>query len=63
MNSDLDGAVGVGKAAELYDVSPDVIRAAYRSGHLSVRYLGTKVLIGRADLKAWFDSLPTERAS
>lgn len=60
---DLEGAVSVAKAAEMYDVSPDVIRAAYRSGHLPVRYLGAKILIGRADLKTWFDSLPTERVS
>lgn len=61
MTLEPDGAVGVQKAAELYDVSPDVIRAAYRSGLLRVRYSGSKVLIGRADLKAWFDALPTER--
>lgn len=63
MTSDLDGAVSVAKAAEMYDVSTDVIRAAYRSGHLVARYMGSKVLIGRADLKAWFDSLPTERVA
>lgn len=58
-----DGAVSVKKAAELYDVSTDVIRAAYRSGSLPVRYVGSAVRIGRADLRAWFDSLPSERAS
>lgn len=63
MTSELDGAVGVAKAAELYDLSTDQIRAAYRSGLLPVRYVGSKVLIGRADLKAWFDALPTERQS
>lgn len=61
--SDLDGALSVQSAADLYDVSPDVIRAAYRSGLLQVRYAGTKVLIGRAELRAWFEALPTERVS
>lgn len=63
MSADLDGAVGVAKAAELYDVSPDFIRAAYRSGLLPIRRAGKKILIGRADLRTWFDSLPTERTA
>lgn len=63
MTDDLDGAVGVQRAAQLYDVSVDVIRAAYRSGALPVRYQGKKVLIGRAALRQWFDSLPTERSA
>lgn len=63
MSDDLDGAVSVKRAAELYDVSPDTIRAAYRSGVLQVRRVGKLVRIGRTDLKAWFDSLPTERSA
>jgi excisionase family DNA binding protein len=63
MTSNLDGAVSPKTAAELYDVSIDVIRAAYRSGLLPVRYVGASVRISRADLKAWFDALPTERVS
>lgn len=59
--TDLDGAISVKRAAELYDVSESVIRAAYRSGDLPVRYVGAVVRIGRADLKAWFDALPRER--
>lgn len=59
--TDLDGAVSVKRAAELYDISEDMIRAAYRSGLLTVRYVGSAVRISRAELKAWFDGLPTER--
>lgn len=61
--SDEEGAVSVKTAAALYDVSPDVIRAAYRSGALPVRYVGAAVRISRIDLRAWFDALPTERIS
>ena len=61
--SDLDGAVSPRTAAELYDVSVDVIRAAYRSGALPVRYVGASVRISRAALREWFESLPTERVA
>ena len=63
MSDDVEGAVSVQHAAEMYDVSPDTIRAAYRSGQLPVRYVGKLVRIGRADLRSWFDSLPTERSA
>lgn len=57
--------VGIPAAAAMYDVGPDAIRAAIRSGRLRAKRQGKddkgrgrgKYLIRIADLDAWFDSL------
>ena len=51
-------AVSIRTAAEMYDVSPDTIRAAIRSGDLAGRKAGSRWLIPLAALERWFDSLP-----
>lgn len=56
-------SVSVRQAAELTGLSQDLIRAAYRSGDLQVRYNGTKVVIPVSALEQWINGLPTERAT
>lgn len=49
------------ESARLTGLSYDYLYRAYRSGLLPVRFAGKKVLVKRADLEAFVDSLPTER--
>ena len=51
-------AVSIKTAADMYDVSPDTIRAALRSGQIAGRKVGRVWLIPTAALAKWFDSLP-----
>lgn len=51
------------ESARITGLSYDYLYKAYRSGLLPVRFAGTKVLVKRADLEAFIDSLPSERAS
>lgn len=51
-------AIQIRPAADMYGVSPDVIRQAIYSGELKAKKVGTRWLIRMADLVAWFDNLP-----
>ena len=51
-------AVSIRTAAEMYDVSTDMIRAAIRSGDLDGKKAGSRWLIPLEALTRWFDALP-----
>lgn len=55
-------AYDVAEAAEAVSVSTDTIRAAIRAGDLAARYVGRKQIIPAAELEAWLNALPSERA-
>lgn len=50
-------------AADQTGLSVSYIREAHRDGDLKGRYAGTKLILEHDDLKAWIESLPTERPS
>lgn len=56
-------SVDLKEAARLTGLSYDYLYRAYRSALLPVHFAGKKVLVKRADLESFIDSLPTERVS
>lgn len=46
------------EAAELYGVSFSTIKRAIHAGHLRAKRVGVQYRVSRADLRAWWDSLP-----
>lgn len=48
------------EAAQAIGVSVQSLRRAVDRHDLLVRYVGSKPVIPAEDLKAWFDTLPTE---
>ena len=44
-------------------VSDRTVRRAIEAGDITVRYAGRKPLVLLSELRAWVESLPTERAS
>lgn len=48
-------------AAELVGLSVDTLQKANRNNDLEFKYSGSKPLVAPAELKRWFDSLPTEK--
>ena len=58
MSTEQREALSRQEAAELYGVSFDTIKRAVNSGHLRAKRVGRRYRIGRADLRAWFESLP-----
>lgn len=55
-------AMSIADAAHYVGVSERSIADAIRSGDLAARYLGSKALIKRTELEAWFEALPAERS-
>lgn len=49
------------EAASLVGLSDRTLRDAIAEGSLTAHYAGTKPLIAPADLRAWFESLPTDK--
>ena len=56
-------AYNIQQAAQVYGVSPDVIRAHIRKGNLVPRYPSSRPVLDAQDLKEWFESLPTEHTA
>lgn len=50
-------AVSIRTAADMLDVSQDVIRSAVHKGDLRAKRLGRLIRIDVSDLRAWFASL------
>lgn len=48
-------------AAAAVGLSDRTLRDAIADGSLTAHYAGSKPLIAPADLRAWFESLPTEK--
>jgi len=53
-------AVSRSDAAELVGLSDRELKKAIDNDELKVRYRGVKCLVDVADLRAWFDALPSE---
>lgn len=55
-------AYPLAEAAAQVGLSDRTLRDAIADGSLTAHYAGTKPLVAPADLRAWFESLPTERS-
>jgi len=53
-------AMSQSEAAAFVGLSLREIQKAIHDREIKVRYRGTKCLVDVADLKAWFDALPSE---
>lgn len=51
-------AVSINTAADLYDVSRDMIRKAVSARQLPAKKIGNGIRINVDDLREWFNSLP-----
>lgn len=51
-------ALSVRQAAEVTSLGEKAIRELVNKGEIPARRFGTRILIDRAGLEAWFDSLP-----
>lgn len=59
-------ALSIENAAAACDVSVQTIRAAIKTGELAARFAGAKggkTIIPVDELRAWVDSLPSERGT
>lgn len=54
-------AYDVAAAAALVGLSYDSLNKAIKDGDLVAKYPNSKPLIGREELKRWFDALPDEK--
>ena len=56
-------AYPLAEAAAQVGLSDRTLRDAIADGSLTAHYAGTKPLVSPADLRSWFESLPTEKRS
>lgn len=48
-------------AADVLDISKDVLRRAVKAGDLCPRFVGSAPRFSHQELVEWFDSLPSEK--